>query len=101
MLGRHEEAQTTYREVLAIVPADIVATNNLGLSLALTGQYTEAMSVLRPIALGDSASPRARQNLAVAMALSGDRDGAARLARIDLREQDVKLNLDMLAAMRR
>ena len=101
MLGRHEEAQTAYRQVLAIAPGDLIASNNLGHSLTLAGRYTEAMSVLRPIALRESASPRARQNLAIAMALSGDRDGAAKLARVDLREEDVKLNLDMLAAVRR
>jgi Flp pilus assembly protein TadD len=101
MLGRHDEAQTTYRRVLANVPDDIVARNNLGLSLTLSGRYGEAIAALQPIALGQAASPRARQNLAIAMALDGDRDGAAKLERLDMREEDVQINLNMLASMRR
>jgi len=101
MLGRHDEAQTTYRQVLENVPDDIVARNNLGLSLTLSGRYSEAIAALQPIALGQTASPRARQNLAIAMALDGDHDGAAKLERLDLREEDVQSNLSMLASMRR
>jgi Flp pilus assembly protein TadD len=101
MLGRHDEAQTAYRQVLANVPDDIVARNNLGLSLTLSGRYSEAIAALQPIALGQAASPRARQNLAIAMALDGDRDGAAKLERLDMREEDVQVNLKMLASMRR
>jgi Flp pilus assembly protein TadD len=99
--GRHAEAQASYRRALAIAPEGVAARNNLGLSLGLSGNYDEAIAELRPIALGGGAVPRARQNLAVVLALKGDHDDAAKLARVDLREDDVQSNLKVLAMLHR
>ena len=46
MLGRSQEAQQSYRATLAIKSDDRAARNNLGLSLALSGAYDQAITEL-------------------------------------------------------
>ena len=49
--------------------------NNLGLSLALSGQHAEAIEMLRAVVDEPGAKARNRQNLALAYGLAGDLDG--------------------------
>ncbi len=93
MLGRHGEAQQSYRAVLSKAPHDIPARNDLALSLSLTGQYDEAAGILAPIVKSATATPRVRQNLALIYGLMGDRERAAALSRIDLDQNVVDANL--------
>lgn len=83
LLGRHGEAQGAYRRALDIEPDRVAASVNLGLSLALSHDPQEALRMLRPIASGSMATPRIRQDLAVALALAGDDAGAAAVLRKD------------------
>jgi Flp pilus assembly protein TadD len=84
MLGRHAQAQESYRKVLAGVPHDVAARNDLALSLALTGQFGEAEDIMTSMARSSTATPRIRQNLALIYGLAGDATHAGALSRVDL-----------------
>jgi Flp pilus assembly protein TadD len=93
LLDRHADAQACYRAVLATTPRHLSARNNLALSLALSGQFAEALEIMTPIARSSSATPRIRQNLAVIYGLMGKRDEAAALSQRDLDPATADANL--------
>lgn len=93
LLGRHEEAQKSYRAGLRLSPGHVGIRNNLGLSQALAGDYKAAIATLSELVKSPAATPRQRQNLALAYGLAGDSDHAAAIARLDLGEAEVKNNL--------
>lgn len=97
--GRHKEAQAEHRLALAQDASDATRAN-LGLSLAMGGSAQEAVEMLRPLAADPSASPRLRHNLAFAMALAGDRGGAARTLAPDLPREQVVAALSGFDAFR-
>ena len=73
LLGQHAEAQVDYRSALMGRDGD-EARRRLALSLAITGNKAEALSMLGPLmARGDAASARTR---AFVLALTGDVAGA-------------------------
>ncbi len=80
LLGRHAEAQQSYRAALAVAPGSITAANNLAMSLLLAGRPAEARELLQALALRPAAPPRVAVNLAIARAAAGERDGTAGLA---------------------
>ena len=84
MLGRHVDAQESYRAVLAGAPHDVAARNDLALSLALTGRFGEAEDIMTSMARSSTATPRIRQNLALIYGLAGDPSHAGALSRMDL-----------------
>jgi hypothetical protein len=73
--------------------------NNLGLSLALSGQHAEGIELLRKVVDEPGAKARNRQNLALAYALAGDLVAAERISRLDLDEEAVQNNLSYFAAL--
>jgi tetratricopeptide (TPR) repeat protein len=73
LIGQHAQAQADYRAALATTDGD-EARRRLALSLAITGNKAEALSMLSPLmARGDAAGARAR---ALVLALTGDVNGA-------------------------
>ena len=50
--GDHRKAQEFYRRTIAADPMSDGAANDLALSLALSGDYAQATTVLRPLADG-------------------------------------------------
>ena len=73
LLGRHADAQADYRAALFSSDGD-EARRRLALSLAITGNKTDALSTLSPLmARGDAAAARTR---AFVLALTGDSNGA-------------------------
>ncbi|MBT7361315.1 MAG: hypothetical protein HN813_04985, partial [Rhodospirillaceae bacterium] len=76
LLGDAAAAQAAYREGLGD-QRSLKLLNNLGLSLALSGEYGEAIAILEEANGFSSAGSRHRTNLALAYALSGQ-DGRAR-----------------------
>ena len=93
MLGRHPEAQGSYRAVLESQPRSVAARNDLALSLAFSGQFPEALDILTPMAKSTTAPPRVRQNLALIYGLMGEDARAAELSRVDLDKTATEANL--------
>ncbi len=82
--GEHQTAQALYRTGLLIDSDNVSLRNNLGLSLALTGDQSESIAMLREVAREPKAGPVGSRNLALAaqyqappeaMAKSDDGDG--------------------------
>ena len=99
--GQHEEAQARYRRGLELLPRDRSLTLNLSLSLALTGNYPEAVATLHPLATAPTSSPRERQTLALIYGLQGDQKAAEKMARHDLDGVSVQRNLAYYESLRR
>jgi Flp pilus assembly protein TadD len=93
LLGRHTEAQASYRAVLNTSPRNVSARNDLALSLGLSGQYPEAIELLTSMSKSVTATPRIRQNLALVYGLMGDDARAADFSRSDLDKTDTASNL--------
>lgn len=98
--GDHRKAQDNYRRAIAAEPMSDGAANDLALSLALSGDYSQAIAILGPLANGLRSTPRERQTLSLIYGLSGDRDQAARYARMDLSEAAVGQNLAYFDSLR-
>jgi len=93
MSGDFENAQQAYRQGLALSPGNMQLTSNLGLSLALSGKFDQALPMLEKAASDPQATPYVRQNLALAYGLAGDDAKAAEVAKIDLDPAKVQANL--------
>ncbi|MHA1567734.1 MAG: SPOR domain-containing protein [Alphaproteobacteria bacterium] len=100
MLGNADQAQANYRAGLLGAPADLGLVNNLGLSLALSGDYDEAIVLLERAVTLTGVTVRHRQNLALAYGLAGDGARAAQIGRLDLDEQRVRQNLGYYHVLR-
>lgn len=88
LAGNHGLAQADYREAIAR-QTDATATQvDLGLSLAMSGQAGEAITILQPIAASADATPRERQDLAVALVLDGQPDKATHILEADMSPED-------------
>jgi Flp pilus assembly protein TadD len=99
MAGRHDLAQQSYRHGTEIAPANVGLRNNYAMSLAMSGNFADAVAELHQIA-GLNAPPRYRLNLALAYGLSGDDVHAAETARQVLDEASVQNNLAYYALLR-
>ena len=100
MLGDHITAQVFYGTGLKIEPGNLTLRNNLGLSLAIQGDFAKAIKTLRQAAADPRAGSRHRLNLALAYGLAGKTDEAAEIARIDLDEESVRRNLTYYRTLR-
>jgi Flp pilus assembly protein TadD len=100
LAGGHLEAQAYYRDGLVRAPGDRALTVDLALSLALSGNYPNAISVLQPLAMSPAGSAQERQTLALIYGLNGNTAEAARLGRIDLDDASVEHNLAYYQSLR-
>lgn len=100
LAGDHNGAQDYYQRGLALEPSHLPLQNNYGLSLALSGNYAEAIRVLRGVAAHPTATARNRLNLALAYGLANQTDQAARAASADLDPLSVQRNLQHYALLR-
>ncbi len=65
--GDHDTAQFYYREALALQPDNVSISNNLGLSLALSGKGDQAVAVLNDVVDAPDATATSRHNLPLPM----------------------------------
>jgi Flp pilus assembly protein TadD len=91
--GQHQQAQTYYQQGLRYAPGDPALSVDLALSLALGGNYANAIAILQPVAMAASGTAQERQTLALIYGLEGNVVEAARLGRMDLDEAAVEHNL--------
>jgi len=89
----HDKAQMAYRQGLQLAPDDRVLRNNLGLSLVFSHDYNQAIQILDALVHEPDATERNRQNLALALGLSGDDAKAQLVAARDLDEASVQKNM--------
>jgi Flp pilus assembly protein TadD len=75
--GDHSTAQFYYRESLTEDPNNVSVENNLGLSLALSGQASEAVALLEEVVSEPGASDVSRRNLELAYAKAAEESAAA------------------------
>ena len=99
--AQHEEAQARYRRGLELLPNDPALSLDLALSLALTGNYPEAIRILRPVAISPAATPRERLTMALIYGLQGNRAAAAQMAARDLDAAAIQHNLAFYETLRR
>jgi Flp pilus assembly protein TadD len=100
LAGSHLEGQAYYRAGLVRAPGDPALTVNLALSLALSGNYPSAISVLQPLAMSTAGTAQERQTLALIYGLNGNTAEAARIGRIDLDDASVEQNLAYYQSLR-
>jgi Flp pilus assembly protein TadD len=79
MEKRHAEAQALYRKALALAPGDVAISNDLALSLMLSGHAMEARQVLLPFRDVADLPERVRINLGIVEAAGGDHASAQQL----------------------
>ncbi|EKE09336.1 MAG: hypothetical protein ACD_16C00192G0018 [uncultured bacterium] len=100
MLGDHELAQANYRAAMDLDPLAISYESNLALSMALAGHEAEAIRILERLVCSPNATPRVRQNLALAYGLAGDTNMAKKIGRMDLSDDMVANNVAYMEAIR-
>jgi len=98
-LERGEEARKYYETALRIVPNEPSILSNYGLSYALSGDLTNAETVLRRAYASPRADMRVRQNLSLVLALGGKVDEAQRVASQDLTPEEAAQNVAYLRSM--
>jgi len=82
--GNFAGAVDPYQKALIADPGDTAAEVNLGLSLALSGNATEGLQYLGPLATSPGATPKIRQDYALALVASGRQDEARQVLSVDL-----------------
>lgn len=103
--SRHSAAENAYRRGLQLVqpvddPLQPLLIGNLALSMALGGNYSEAIFLLNPYVGDMRLGPKSatedesslRQNLALVYALSGNPDAAVEVAKSALSEEEAEFN---------
>ncbi len=128
--GRFESARATYADVLELDPSNrragmsfaltqialgrpaaavaqvdelsgIASDADRGLAYALAGHPERGIALLEPLARSQMATPRARQNLALAHALNGDWRRARAIAAQDISPGEVEARMTQWAALAR
>jgi Flp pilus assembly protein TadD len=79
VLGRHDEAQGLYRRALILLPGDPAVSNDLALSLMLSGQLDEARRTLEPFRNVAGLPERMAVNLGIMDAATGHDEEARQL----------------------
>lgn len=75
-LGRFAQAESHYREALALAPKDAKVWNDAGYSYHLQGRFEDAERSLKQAATLDPKDPRIQTNLGLTLAAAGKTDAA-------------------------
>lgn len=87
--GNFAGAVDPYQQALQNNPGLTAAEVNLGLSLALSGHGAEALQYLGPLATGQGATPKIREDYAAALVAVGRDDEARQVLSVDLTPDQV------------
>jgi Flp pilus assembly protein TadD len=98
--GHHTDAETSYRAAIAAAPDMTAARVNLALCLAIRGEASEAIGLLRPLAESPDAARKVREDYAAVLAMAGERDKAQHILASDMNANEVAPALDVLASVR-
>jgi Flp pilus assembly protein TadD len=99
MLKDHKAAQANYRAAMELDPTNPSYESNLALSMILECREGEAIRILERLTRAPNATPRIRQNLALAYGMAGDMKMAQKLGRMDLPNDVVVNNIGYLEAI--
>lgn len=99
--GQHTAARIEYNKVLAIDPTHVAALNNLALSNTLHGSGEIAVAFLQYLTRSQINDPTLRQNLALALSVTGRQQDAFRLATADISEKQAEAVFQLVANYRR
>ena len=97
--GNFQGAVAPYQQSMLANPGSIATEVNLGLSLALSGHGPEALQYLGPLATGQNATPKIRQDYAAALIASGRSGDARQVLAVDLPPDQVQQAMDGLSAL--
>ena len=97
--GNFAGAVDPYQKALLADPSLTAAEVNLGLSLALSGNGPEALQYLGPLATGQGATPKIREDYAAALVASGRDSEARQVLAIDLPPDQVNGAMDGFSAV--
>lgn len=82
--GHHQAAVQPYEQALMLDPGNAATEVNLGMSFALAGDGQDALQYLGPLATGQGATPKIRQDYAMALVAAGRDDQARQVLSLDL-----------------
>jgi Flp pilus assembly protein TadD len=82
--GNFAGATQPYQQALLLDPGNIAIEVNMGLSLALSGNADDALQYLGPLANSQQATPKIREDYALALIAAGRQDEARRALSIDM-----------------
>jgi len=97
--GNFAGAVDPYQRALLANPSLTAAEVNLGLSLALSGHGPEALQYLGPLAEGQGATPKIRQDYAAALVASGRDQEARQVLAADLTPDQVNAAMDGFSSL--
>ncbi len=97
--GNFQGAVQPYQQSILINPGSTGTVVNLGLSLALSGHGAEAVEYLGPLATGQGATPKIREDYAAALVAAGRDDEARQVLAIDLPPDQVQQAMDGFSAL--
>lgn len=100
LVGEHHLARQHYQAGIGSAPADLDLRNNLALSMALEGDYANAVAVAEGIGHDSAANTRHRQTYALVLGLAAREDEARAVAALDLSAPQVAANLDYYQLLR-
>jgi Flp pilus assembly protein TadD len=95
--ARHADAQLLYRKALAAQPNDPVISNDLAISLMMSGHMREAQSVLEPFLDVDDVPERLKINLGIIYAANGEAERAHELLDGRVGDSDLRLLTQAIA----
>lgn len=97
--GNYRDAQATYESGLKLSANNPSLLNNYALSLAQSGDLDAAITALQTAIAQPNVTVQTRQNLALMLALKGDKAGASRLVQADLPPDIAKNNISYYEGM--
>jgi Flp pilus assembly protein TadD len=89
--SRHADAQGLYRKALGLLPGDAVISNDLAISLMMSGHLREAQSVLAPFGDAEDVPERLKTNLGIIYAANGEAERSREMLEGRIAEGDLGL----------